>query len=97
MQPGAAGQLLLLPADQRTGCAQIEVHLESTNRRVDMIAEGFDVAIRVRFPPLDPTDLVMRRLDESTQCLVTSPALIRTPLSSPRQMPDYDPLAASGN
>jgi DNA-binding transcriptional LysR family regulator len=64
----------------------VEVHLESTNRRVDVIAEGFDVAIRVRFPPLESTDLVMRKLDESTQCLVASPALIRTPLSSPRDL-----------
>ena len=54
----------------------VEVHLESTNRRVDVIAEGIDVAIRVRFPPLEPTDLVMRKLDESTQCLVASPALV---------------------
>jgi len=64
----------------------VEVHLESTNRRVDVIAEGFDVAIRVRFPPLEPTDLVMRRLDESTQCLVASPALIRMPPSSPSDL-----------
>jgi len=64
----------------------VEVHLESTNRRVDVIAEGFDVAIRVRFAPLEPTDLVMRRLDESTQCLVASPALIRTPLLSPSDL-----------
>ena len=64
----------------------VEIHLESTNRRVDVIAEGFDVAIRVRFPPLEPTDLVMRQLDESTQCLVASPALIRVPLSSPTEL-----------
>lgn len=64
----------------------VEVHLESTNRRVDVIAEGFDVAIRVRFPPLEPTDLVMRRLAESSQCLVVSPALIRTSLSSPSDL-----------
>ena len=64
----------------------VEVHLESTNRRVDVIAEGFDVAIRVRTPPLEPTDLVMRRLDESIQCLVASPALIRMPLSSPSDL-----------
>jgi DNA-binding transcriptional LysR family regulator len=67
---------------------------ESTNRRVDVIAEGFDVAIRVRFPPVEPTDLVMRRLDESIQCLVASPALIRTPLSSPSDLsglPSLDP------
>ncbi|MBO9377280.1 LysR family transcriptional regulator [Sphingomonas histidinilytica] len=61
----------------------VEVHLESTNRRVDVITEGFDIAIRVRFPPLEPTDLVMRRLDESTQCLVASPTLVTAALSSP--------------
>ncbi len=55
---------------------RVEVHLESTNRRVDVIGEGFDVAIRVRFPPLEQSDLVMRRLDESTQCLVVSPSLL---------------------
>jgi len=64
----------------------VEVHLESTNRRVDVIAEGYDVAIRVRFPPLEPTDLVMRRLDESTQCLVASPALVTAPLRSPADL-----------
>lgn len=64
----------------------VEVHLESTNRRVDVIAEGFDVAIRVRFPPLEPTDLVMRRLDESTQCLVAAPALVSAVLKSPADL-----------
>ncbi len=64
----------------------IEVHLESTNRHVDVIAEGFDIAIRVRFPPLNPTDLVMRKLDESTQCLVACPALIPAPLQSPADL-----------
>jgi DNA-binding transcriptional LysR family regulator len=64
----------------------VEVHLESTNRRVDLIAEGLDVSIRVRFPPLEPTDLVMRRLDESTQCLVANPALVATPLKSPADL-----------
>lgn len=65
----------------------VEVHLEATNRRVDVIAEGFDLAIRVRFPPMEPTDLVMRRLDESTQCLVASPALVSAPLASPADLP----------
>jgi DNA-binding transcriptional LysR family regulator len=54
----------------------VAIYLESTNRRVDVIAEGFDIAIRVRFPPLEPTELVMRRLDTSTQCLVASPSLM---------------------
>jgi DNA-binding transcriptional LysR family regulator len=55
---------------------RVTVHLESTSRRVDVIAEGLDVAIRVRFPPLEESDLVMRRLAPSTQRLVASPALI---------------------
>lgn len=54
---------------------RVAVHLESTNRRVDLIGEGFDLAIRVRFPPLEQSDLVMRKLDESTQSLVASPLL----------------------
>lgn len=64
----------------------IELHLEGTNRRVDVLAEGFDLAIRVRFPPLEPTELVMRRLDASTQCLVASPALVPRPLASPADL-----------
>lgn len=65
----------------------VDIQLESTNRRVDVIAEGFDIAIRVRFPPLEPTDLVIRRLDTSVQCLVASPALVagRT-ISSPADL-----------
>lgn len=71
----------------------IQVHLESTNRRVDVLAEGFDLAIRVRFPPLEPSDLVMRKLDESTQCLVAAPSLVRVALESPldlRGLPSLD-------
>lgn len=59
-----------------TNYPDIELHLESSNRRVDVISEGFDVAIRVRFPPLESTELVMRWLDESTQCLVASPSFL---------------------
>src|SRR5690606_946875 len=62
---------------------EVEVHLDGTNRRVDVIAEGFDIAIGVRFPPLAPSDLVMRRLDESTQTLVASPALVGTARTTP--------------
>lgn len=64
----------------------VEVLLESSNRRVDVIAEGFDLAIRVRFPPLDASDLVMRWLDESSQCLVASPALTTRGFQSPADL-----------
>jgi DNA-binding transcriptional LysR family regulator len=54
----------------------VEVHLEDTNRRVDVIAEGVDVAIRVRPPPLEDSELVLRVLADRGQCLVASPALL---------------------
>jgi len=41
-------------------CPNVQVHLEAVNRPVDVIGEGFDIAIRVRFPPLEESDLVMR-------------------------------------
>lgn len=64
----------------------VEIHLEGTNRRVDVVAESFDLAIRVRFPPLETSDLVMRQLDESTQCLVACPALVGGALGSPADL-----------
>jgi DNA-binding transcriptional LysR family regulator len=58
-------------------CPKVEVLLESTNRRVDVIREGFDMAIRVRFPPLEDSELVVRKLADSPQRLVASPVLIK--------------------
>jgi DNA-binding transcriptional LysR family regulator len=54
----------------------VEVHLECTNRRVDVIGEGFDVALRARFPPLEDSDLVMKVLGNSRHRLITSPRLL---------------------
>ncbi|KVV51764.1 LysR family transcriptional regulator [Burkholderia territorii] len=51
----------------------VHVHLDATNRRVDLLSEGFDLALRVRFPPLEDSDLVMRILGDSPQRLVAAP------------------------
>src|ERR1700692_722806 len=56
---------------------KIEVLLESANRRVDVIREGFDLALRVQFPPLDDSDLVIRKLADSPQRLVASPSVVQ--------------------
>ncbi|GBQ59906.1 LysR substrate-binding domain-containing protein [Komagataeibacter swingsii] len=64
----------------------VTLHLESTNRRVDVLKEGFDLAIRVRFPPLETSDLVMRVFDTSTQCLVAAPELVSTPPTAPADL-----------
>lgn len=57
-------------------CPEVQLHVESTNRRVDVIQEGLDVAIRVRFPPIEDSELVQKFLGESRQSLMASPALI---------------------
>lgn len=58
-------------------CPKVEVHLESTNRRVDVIREGFDIAISVRFPPVEESDLVVKVLAPSPQRLVASPMVLK--------------------
>lgn len=63
-------------ADFMAACPKVSVKLESTNRRVDVIGEGIDVAIRARPPPLEDSDLVLRVLSERAWKLVASPALL---------------------
>jgi DNA-binding transcriptional LysR family regulator len=58
-------------------CPKVVVLLESTNRRVDVIREGFDLAIRVRFPPFDDSDLLIRKLADSPQRLAASPSVLK--------------------
>lgn len=55
---------------------QVNVELHATSRRIDVIGEGIDVALRVRFPPLEDSDLVQRHLGQSTQRIVGHPELL---------------------
>lgn len=64
----------------------VQIQLEATNRRVDLVAEGVDIAIRVRPRPFDDSDLVMRVLADRGHCLVASPELVAS-LGKP-QTPD---------
>ncbi|MFJ2689380.1 LysR substrate-binding domain-containing protein [Pseudomonas sp. NPDC087336] len=69
----------------------VELFIESTNRRVDLIHEGLDIALRVRFPPLENTDMVMKVLGNSTQSVVGSPAFLPR-LSTPASPADLSGL-----
>lgn len=69
-------QVGLMVAEFMQGHPQVEVHLDSTDRRVDVVGEAIDIAIRVRPPPLEDSDLVLRVLSERSQRLVASPALL---------------------
>lgn len=69
----------------------IEVYLESTNRRVDVMGEGIDVALRVRPPRLQDSELAIRVLSGRSQCLVASPGLLAR-WEPPRQPADLGRL-----
>ncbi|MBB1604639.1 LysR family transcriptional regulator [Variovorax sp. UMC13] len=53
---------------------QVELELSTTDRRVDLVHEGFDCVLRVG--TLDASDLVARRLGELAQVNVASPAYL---------------------
>jgi DNA-binding transcriptional LysR family regulator len=57
---------------------EVRVSLAATDRLVNLIDEGFDVAIRFRALPLEDSSLVARTLGESRTWLVASPGLLET-------------------
>ena len=75
----------------------LRVQLDSSNRRVDLIEEGVDVAIRVRNVIEDSANLVVRRLATTQTSLVASPALLaeRPAPKSPADMAGWPALTMS--
>lgn len=55
---------------------QVQLDMVLLNRRVDLISEGIDVALRVRDAGDEDLGLVTRRLREARAILVASPALL---------------------
>ncbi|KDE41271.1 MAG: LysR family transcriptional regulator [Nitrincola lacisaponensis] len=53
---------------------QLEVRLHLTNRRVDLIEEGYDLAIRIG--PMEDSSLIARRLWTREELVVASPAYL---------------------
>ncbi|MGH8086326.1 MAG: LysR family transcriptional regulator [Lysobacter sp.] len=56
---------------------QVRVQLQVSNRRVDVINEGIDVALRVRSKLDDDGSLVMRNFGQIQELLVASPSYLR--------------------
>ncbi|WP_018150361.1 LysR substrate-binding domain-containing protein [Leeia oryzae] len=74
---------------------EVTVHLESTNRRVDLIEDGVDVAIRVRTVAYEDASLVMRSFGHSSNHLFASPAWIARhgTVTHPTDLTDKDTLS----
>ncbi|MBP1202371.1 DNA-binding transcriptional LysR family regulator [Duganella sp. 1411] len=56
--------------------ADVRLELDLTNRRVDVIGEGYDLAIRIR-STLEDSELVVRNFGVSDQVLVATPAFLQ--------------------
>src|SRR5690606_23617047 len=69
----AVGPIL---ADYLLKHPMVQVDLSVSNRVVDLVEEGVDVALRVRASIEDSGSLVVKRLGESQALLVASPALL---------------------
>jgi len=65
----------------------VRIALDATNRRVNVVDEGLDIAIRVRKPPLEDSDLAMRVFRPDETVLVASPQLIAQ-YGEPRTLDD---------
>lgn len=73
----------------------VKLQLLALNRPVDVLGEGFDLAIRVRPLPLEDSNLTIRVLGYADQYLVASPSLLadRVAPVHPTQLPDWPVLA----
>jgi len=76
----------------------IRLELHVSNRRVDVLAESFDVALRVRSQPSGEDGLVMRTFREVDEFLVASPAYLKgaAPLTVPAELKQHTTLDYAG-
>jgi DNA-binding transcriptional LysR family regulator len=76
----------------------IRMELHVSNRRVDVLAESIDVALRVRTKPSGEDGLVMRTFREVDEFLVASPAYLKAaaPLAEPAELKHHTTLDYAG-
>lgn len=78
---------------------RVRLMVEVTNRRIDPLAEALDVVIRVRRPPFQDSDLVVRPLGRTHDMLLASPALIQRlgQPTHPSQLSDWPTLSVASD
>lgn len=88
----------ILPALARS-YPKIRIMLDVSDRFVDIVQEGFDIALRNHFASLPDTDLVQRRISYDPAWLVAAPAYIenRHVPARPEEANGIDGLMASSS
>src|SRR4029077_16717553 len=76
----------------------VRLQLHVSNRRVDVLSEGFDVAVRVRSQPTGEDGLVMRSFGTFAEVLVASPEYLARAgaISEPAQLAQLETLDYAG-
>lgn len=77
---------------------QVRVDLDVSNRRVDLLGEGFDAALRVRTQPTGEDGVVMRQFAELCELLVASPQYLARhgEPQAPQDLADHATLSFEG-
>lgn len=75
---------------------KLQVRLDVTDRFVDVVQEGYDIAVRSHFAPLAPSALVQRPLVSESIVLVAAPAYLATRVApeAPERLAHHDGLLA---
>ncbi|WP_375745354.1 LysR family transcriptional regulator [Corallococcus interemptor] len=73
---------------------KVRVELHATDRFVDLVQEGFDIAVRSHFSPLPASGLVQRRLAVESIILVASPGYLASHgrIRRPEDLSEHDGL-----
>lgn len=72
----------------------VQVRVLASNRRVDLIGEGYDIAIRVRFKLDTDATLILRQFGQSSLILVASPNLRKAGVKWPEEIADLSTTPA---
>ncbi|WP_313622570.1 LysR substrate-binding domain-containing protein [Achromobacter sp.] len=73
---------------------KLRIQLHVTDRFIDLVQDGFDIAIRSHFAPLPDSDLVQRRMSEEPITLVAAPSYVaqRGAPQGPESLTSHDGL-----
>lgn len=76
---------------------KVRVALHVTDRRVDLVQEGFDIGVRDHFAPLPDSGLVQRRVASTDVWLVAAPAYLaaRGAPQAPQDLSAHDGLMSN--
>lgn len=76
---------------------KLRIQLHVTDRFIDLMHEGFDIAVRSHFTPLPDSNLLQRRMSEEPITLVAAPSYVaqRGEPATPEALSDHDGLMSN--